>query len=83
VEAAAKFKSEDEARKEVEDARVVIVQHNPQSMFRLRNNEMDDDGKISEFLHYRGFKNVGAIEIDKVRAYMSAHGILHVWQIDR
>src|SRR5262245_3831231 len=68
VETAKQFKDQDEAQREVTAAREIIVQHNPQSMFRLRNNEIDDDGKITEFLKCYGYENVTAIDIDKVRA---------------
>jgi hypothetical protein len=81
VDTAKGFQKSLEAQKEVAAAREIIVQHNPQSMFRLRNNEMDDDGKITEFLKCYGYENVTAIDIDKVRAVMSQRGIQHVWDL--
>jgi hypothetical protein len=81
VDTAKQFKDQDGARKDVDEARKIIVQHNPQSMFRSRDGEMDDDGKITEFLKCYGYEKVTAIDIDKVRAVMSQRGIQHVWDL--
>jgi hypothetical protein len=44
-------------------------------------NSLDDDLTIKEFLELNGYKNVGSIQIDKVRAYLSNHGLKHVSEI--
>ena len=82
VDTAKGFQRSLEAQREVAQAREVIVRNNPQSMFRLHEREMDDDGKISEFLKYYGYAAT-PINIDKIRSVMSQRSIQHVWDLVR
>lgn len=46
-----------------------------------RARQMDSDQTIKSFLEAHGIRNVGPIEIDKLKAYMSKHHILHVSEL--
>jgi uncharacterized membrane protein YqiK len=58
-----------------------IAEQNRRHDEQNRLLSMDSDQSIKACLEAYGYQNVSPTDIAKVRAYMSAHGLLHVSQI--
>jgi hypothetical protein len=41
----------------------------------------DSDQAILNYLHSRGYQDAGPADVEKVRTYMNAHGLLHASEI--
>jgi hypothetical protein len=48
----------------------------------IHYEQRDSDMTIKEFLERNGYRNADIIEIDKLRAYMSQHGMQHVSELE-